>query len=212
LKGEQEAFRLAEAGAPVVVACPTLPIGPGDFNLTPPSLMTLAFCRGKLPAYLDCQFNMIDARDTAAGLRAALEKGRPGVRYLLSGVNLQLVEWLAIVGRQIRRDVPRWAVPYPMALAVAYASEWAADHLTHRMPMATVTGVKLTRFSMHFDGLLSRQMLGFTTRPLEESARDAVAWFRRQGLLAPASSSLATPVHFRDDRAACPPLPESVAP
>jgi dihydroflavonol-4-reductase len=50
LKGEQEAFRLADSGAPVIVACPTLPIGPGDHNLTPPSRMTLAFCQGKLPA------------------------------------------------------------------------------------------------------------------------------------------------------------------
>ncbi len=47
LKGEQEAFRLADAGAPVIVVCPTLPIGPGDHHLTPPSRMTLAFCPRK---------------------------------------------------------------------------------------------------------------------------------------------------------------------
>ena len=132
LKGEQEAFRLADAGAPVIVACPTLPIGPGDHNLTPPSRMTLAFCQGKLPAYLDCQFNMIDARDIATGLQAAMRVGQPGIRYLLGGVNLRLIEWLTIVGRFVGRRAPRWAVPYPLALMVAYASEWAADHLTGR--------------------------------------------------------------------------------
>jgi dihydroflavonol-4-reductase len=58
LKGEQEAFRLADSGAPVIVACPTVPIGRGDHNLTPPSRMTLAFCQGKLPAYLNCHLNM----------------------------------------------------------------------------------------------------------------------------------------------------------
>ena len=52
-------------------------IGRGDHNLTPPSRMTLAFCQGKLPAYLDCQLNMIDARDIASGLRAAMKVGRP---------------------------------------------------------------------------------------------------------------------------------------
>ena len=145
LKGEQEAFRLADSGAPVIVACPTVAIGPGDHNLTPPSRMTLAFCQGKLPAYFDCQLNMIDARDIAAGLRAAMKIGRPRIRYLPGGTNLWLSEWLTIVARLIGREVPRWQVSYPLALIVAYASEWAADHLTGRMPMATITGVKLAR-------------------------------------------------------------------
>ena len=183
LKGEQEAFRLADSGAPVIVACPTLPIGPGDHNLTPPSRMTLAFCQGKLPAYLDCRFNMIDARDIASGLRAAMKVGQPRIRYLLGGANLRLVEWLAIVGRLIGREVPRWQVSYPLALIVAYASEWAADHLTGRMPMATITGVKLTRHCMHFEAAASQKHLGLKSRTVEESARDAIAWFRQKGLL-----------------------------
>ena len=183
LKGEQEAFRLADAGAPVIVVCPTLPIGPGDHHLTPPSRMTLAFCQGKLPAYLDCEFNMIDVRDIATGMRAAMQVGQPGVRYLLSGANLRLIEWLTIVGRLAGRKAPRWEVPYPVALLVAYTSEWVADHLTGRMPLATVTGVKLTRCSMHFEAEKSRQDLGLTTRGVEESARDAIAWFRQKAWL-----------------------------
>jgi dihydroflavonol-4-reductase len=180
LKGEQEAFRLADAGAPVIVVCPTLPIGPGDHHLTPPTRMTLAFCQGKLPAYLDCEFNMIDVRDIATGMRAAMQVGQPRMRYLLSGVNLRLIEWLTIVGRLAGRRAPRWEVPYGVALAVAYASEWAADHLTGRMPLATVTGVKLTRRCMYFKAEQSRQELGLTSRGVEESARDAIAWFRQK--------------------------------
>jgi dihydroflavonol-4-reductase len=183
LKGEQEAFRLADLGAPVIVACPTLPIGPGDHNLTPPTRMTLAFCRGKLPAFLDCRFNMIDARDIAFGLRAAMKVGQPRIRYLLGGANLRLVEWLTIVGRLIGREVPRWQVSYPLALIVAYASEWAADHFTGRMPMATITGVKLTRHCMQFEAAASQKHLGLKSRTVEESARDAIAWFRQKGLL-----------------------------
>ena len=182
-EGEKEAFRLADAGAPVIVACPTLPIGPGDHHLTPPSRMTLAFCQGKLPAYLDCEFNMIDARDIATGMRAAMKVGRPGVRYLLGGVNLRLIDWLTIVGGLVGREPPRWQVPYPVALLVAHASEWVADHVTGEMPLATVTGVKLTRYSMHFDGEQSRKDLGLKSRAVEESARDEIAWFRQKGWL-----------------------------
>jgi dihydroflavonol-4-reductase len=183
LRGEQEAFRLAAAGAPVIVASPTLPIGPGDRNLTPPSRMTLAFCRGRLPAYLDCRFNMVDVRDVATGLRAAMETGKPGPRYLIGGENLRLIDWLRIVGEIVGRKPPTVAVPYHAALLFAYGSEWMADHVTGRMPLTTVTGVKLTRFNMHFNVTPSRDHLGLKPRATEESARDAVAWFSEHGLL-----------------------------
>ena len=123
---------------------------------------------------------MVDVRDVATGMRAAMKIGRPGVRYLLGGVNLRLIEWLTLVGRLTGRKVPRWEIPYPVALLVAYASEWTADHITGRMPLATVTGVKLTRYSMHFTAEESRRELGLTSRDLEDSARDAIAWFRQK--------------------------------
>jgi dihydroflavonol-4-reductase len=74
--------------------------------------------------------------------------------------------------------VPRRTVPYAVGLAVAYASEFFADHVTGRMPRATVTGVRLTRRLMHFDPSQSLAELGLTPRPIRESLADAVAWLR----------------------------------
>ena len=48
------------------------------------------------------------------------------------------------------------------------------------MPLATVTGVKLTRYSMHFTAEASQKELGLISRGVEESARDAIAWFRQK--------------------------------
>lgn len=175
---EQAAFALAEQGKPVIVVNPTLPIGPGDRGMSPPTRMTVDFCRGKLPAYLDCRFNMIDARDVALGMIAAMERGRPGKRYLLGNRNLRLHEWLRMVGERIGRPAPRWQVPYIVALAAGYCGEFLADHVTHRMPNATTTGVRLTRYCMHFDPTNSLQELGLTPRPLEESLTDALAFYR----------------------------------
>jgi hypothetical protein len=42
---------------------------------------------------------MMDVRDIAFGLRSAIEVGRPRIRYLLSGANRRLIEWLTIVIR-----------------------------------------------------------------------------------------------------------------
>lgn len=182
-RAERFAFELAARGAPVVVAAPTLPVGPGDRNLTPPTRMAVAFCRGDIPAYLDCRFNLIDARDVALGMVRALERGRPGVRYLLGNVNVRLSDWLRMLATVCGRKPPRWRVPYPLALAAAWVSERWADHVSNEMPLATVTGVRLTRRSMHFDPAASLAELGLQPRDITESARDAVAWYRGQGWL-----------------------------
>jgi dihydroflavonol-4-reductase len=179
-RAEQAVFQLAEAGAPVIVCSPTLPIGPGDRNQTPPTRLSVAFCNGKIPAYLDCQFNLIDVRDVADALVRAMQQGRPGVRYLLGGHNYRLIEWFEILGKVVSRPTPRWTIPYPLALAIGYVSEWWADHISHRMPMATVTGVRLTKRTMHFDPSATYAELGLKPRPIEESARDAVRWYREQ--------------------------------
>jgi dihydroflavonol-4-reductase len=179
-RAEQAVFQLAEAGAPVVVCSPTLPVGPGDRNQTPPTRLSVAFCQGKIPAYLDCKLNLIDVRDVADGLVRAMERGRPGVRYLLGGHNYQLIEWLQILGQIVNRSAPRWTIPYPVALAIGWFSELWADYISHRMPMATVTGVRLTKRIMHFDPLETFAELNLKPRPIEESARDAVSWYRQQ--------------------------------
>ncbi len=180
---EEEVFRMVEQGAPIIIVSPTLPVGPGDRGKTPPTRMSLAFCKGELPAYLDCRFNLIDARDAAAGMILAMQKGRTGIRYLLGGENLRLSDWLSILGKETGQPVPRWKVPYALALVVAWFSELWADYVTGKMPMATITGVRLTRRNMFFDHSASLKELGLHPRPIREAAHDAVAWYRSQGWL-----------------------------
>lgn len=182
-RAERFAFELAAQGAPVVVASPTLPVGPGDRNQTPPTRMAVAFCRGAMPAYLDCRFNLIDVRDVAEGLVRVIERGRPSVRYLLGHVNVRLSDWLRILAAACGRKPPRLQVPYVVALATAWVSERWADYVSGEMPLATVTGVRLTRRSMHFDPSASLDELGIRPRDISESARDALTWYRAQGWL-----------------------------
>jgi dihydroflavonol-4-reductase len=182
---ERYAFRLARNGAPVVIVNPTLPVGPGDYGRSPPTQMILDFCRGKRREYLDAELNLIDVRDVAEGMVRAMEYGRPGRRYLLGQENVSIRQLFAVLSRLTRIAEPRWRVPYAVALAAAYASELIADVWTHRPPVATVTGVKLTRRTMHFDARRSLDELKLQPRPVTDSLADAVAWFRKVGWLGP---------------------------
>ncbi|HEY8506400.1 MAG TPA: hypothetical protein VIL46_17585, partial [Gemmataceae bacterium] len=142
------------------------------------------FCRGKRGAYLDAELNLIDARDVAEGMVRAMERGRPGVRYLLGAENWSVRAVFDYLAKLTGLPEPRWRVPYPLALAAAYASEWVADVFTGTIPAATVTGVKLTRRRMHFDARRSLAELGLRPRPVAGSIAEAVDWFRETGWLA----------------------------
>lgn len=195
LRAENEAMARARAGRPVVVANPTMPVGPGDRGLSPPSRLIRDFCRGKLPARMDCTLNLIDVRDVAEGLIRTMERGVPGRRYLLGGENLTLLGLLETLSELTGVAVPRWRVPYALGLAVALASEFWADHVTGRTPKATVTGVRLTRRTMHFDPSRSLAALGIETRPIRQSLADTVTWLRENGQIPAQDASRPAPAH-----------------
>ena len=108
-----------------------------------------------------------------------MQRGTPGRRYLLGGENLTLLELFGLLSELSGVPVPRWRIPYALGLAVAVASELWADHVTGRPPQATVTGVRLTRRTMHFDPSRSLAELGLVPRPIRQSLADAVAWLHR---------------------------------
>jgi dihydroflavonol-4-reductase len=178
LLAERHAFRLARAGAPVVIVNPTVPVGPGDRGRSPPTQMILDFCRGRRREYLDGELNLIDVRDVAEGMLLALERGRTGRRYLLGAENRSIREVFALLAGLTGLPEPARRVPYGVALAAAYVSEFLADVWTRRCPTATVTGVCLTRRTMHFDARDSLAELGLRPRPVKEGLADALAWFR----------------------------------
>ncbi|WP_165229783.1 NAD-dependent epimerase/dehydratase family protein [Aquisphaera insulae] len=184
LRAEDAAMGMARRGLPVVVVNPTMPIGPGDRGLSPPSRLILDFCRGKLPVIMDCTLNLIDVRDVAAGLELAMARGEPGRRHLLAGENLTLAGLLEILSGICGVPAPRWRVPYAAALAIAHLSEFRADHLGGGPPRASVTGVRLARRIMHFDPSQSLAVLGLRPRPIRESLADAVNWLVGMGHLA----------------------------
>ena len=201
LRAERAAMERARAGRPVVIANPTMPVGPGDRGPSPPTRLIRDFCRGDLPARMDCTLNLIDVRDVAEGLVRVMSRGEPGRRYLLGGENLTLASMLGILSELTGVPVPRWRVPYPAGLAVAWLSEAWADLVTGRPPKATLTGVRLTRRSMHFDASKTLAELDLAPRPARRSLADCVAWLCQTGQI-PAAGPLGGPA---DRPGPCPP-------
>lgn len=176
---EQAVFQAIEKGLNAVVVCPTLPIGPGDRNLTPPGQMTADFLQGNIPAYLDGTLNFADVRDMAVWHHRAAKHGEVGRRYILSGYNLSIYQFFQMLSQESGRPCPKIRIPYPIALGWSYIEDFYG-RMSGRKPQSSVTGVKLCKRSMSFDGSRTWNSLGHWPRPLKESIRDTVAWHRER--------------------------------
>lgn len=180
---ERLALEAARAGFNTRIAIPTLPVGPGDFGLTPPSTMILDLVNGTTPAIVKCLLNLIDVRDIADGMIRIRDRGRTGERYILGKENMWMRELCMLLHDISGAPVPKRRVPSGMILLAGAVNEWIADHLTHRPPTAPLTGVRLARRIVHFDTTKAATALGFNPRPVETSLADQVNWFHAQGLL-----------------------------
>jgi dihydroflavonol-4-reductase len=178
---ERAAFEAAARGQPVVIVNPTLPVGPGDHRITPPTRMLLDFLNGENPAYLDFDMNVIDVRDAALGHLLAAERGAIGARYILGGENVRLSQVLGILHELTGLRMPTARISYPLALAVAAVSETIADRITRRPPKASLTGVRLAGTSMTFDNSRARRDLTLEPRPARWAIAAAVAWLQADG-------------------------------
>ena len=179
--GEQRARAAARAGVPVVIVNPTVPIGPGDHRMTPPTALLARFLDGGSTASLDCTLNLADVRDIAEGMILAAEHGRIGDRYILGGWNLSMRELAVLIGQFTGKPLrPIWIPPW-LALGVGLTGGWLATHITHTTPAATVEGVRLALRSSPLDIGKARRELGYAPRPIESALAEAMGWLMKQG-------------------------------
>jgi dihydroflavonol-4-reductase len=175
---ERYALDAAACGFPVVIANPTMPIGPHNGSLTPPTLMLQYFLSQRVQIYLDFIMNLVDVRDVAAGLLLAMERGQAGQRYILGGENIALKKLLAIIAAISGRKAVRIPIPAVMAQTTAVMLEFVADHVTHKPPAATLEGVRIALRSQALSIDKARRELGYAPRPiaaaLEESIQSVV--------------------------------------
>src|SRR5215468_1624013 len=172
--GEQHALQAAASGFPVVIANPTMPIGPHNGNLTPPTLMLQYFLSRRVQIYMDFIMNLVDVRDVAMGLRLAMERGQTGQRYILGGENISLKKLLAIVSVISGRRAVRIPIPAVVAQTAAAMFEFIADHVTHKAPAGTIEGVRIASRSQALSIEKARRELGYAPRPIGGALEEAI--------------------------------------
>jgi len=196
---EVVALREAARGLPVVIVHPTTVLGPGDRRPTPTGTIVVHFLNGRMKLYTDLMHNVVDVRDVAEGHALALEKGRPGERYVLGGENLAMSELVKMLGELTGLPTPRFAIPHPLLHAIGRVNEWFSDHVTHREPLVPLEAKLHAVDSRAFDSSKARRELGFEARPARAVLIDAIRWFASEGFCPAATAErIASQPAFRE--------------
>lgn len=186
---EEIALEAGRKGANVVVVNPTTPIGEFDIKPTPTGRIVVDFLKRKFPAYVDTGLNLADVKEVARGHVLAMEKARPGERYILGGENLTLKQILDKLAALTGLPSPKMKVPHAVAMGFAVFDQFFTGMVMGKEPRATIDAVKMGRKKMFASSAKAEHELGYKALPVEGALRRAVDWFQAHGYVAPAAEA-----------------------
>lgn len=185
---------LAKSRLEVVTVIPGWMHGPGDVSLTSAGQLVLPLLECKLPSLLDGGSSTVDVRDVAYGLIAAAEGGVAGGRYIVGGRYVSFADLAAAPTRVTGVPAPKRTIP-PAILETLERVAERVSVLTNRPSNLTLDGVRTLHLKLDASSERAVRELGTTFRPLEDTLRDAVAWFRENSYVFTSSArSPAVPI------------------
>lgn len=175
--GEMEAMKFYREGLPLVVVNPSFVVGSPDDGPSIGGKFLLNTLKGKFKAYLAMGFNCVDVKDVARGHLLAATQGRIGERYILANENKTLIELLRLLEKCSGVKAPHFYIPYPIAYGTATLIEGIGRLFGKDFPIDR-NRVRSSRYYTFYSHEKATRELGWIPRPLEETLREAVAWFR----------------------------------
>jgi len=174
----EEVCREATAdGLPVVIVNPGEVLGPNDVALiTACNLVDFA----KSWPVLVCTggTSVVHVDDVAEGVIAALERGRPGERYILAGENLTIRQLAELTADLLGQRKP--IVSVPNRLLAWLGAIGTALHLPLPFNPAVLPYATLYWF---VDNTRARTELGVSFRSARETLAQTLAWLAENGLV-----------------------------
>jgi dihydroflavonol-4-reductase len=163
---------------PVVIVNPSLLLGPGDTRESSTKDIRL-YLEGQIQAVPTGGLNLVDARDAAAGARAAMRKGRVGERYLLGGPNWTFREWMSHVEDLSGVRGPFLSPSLGAALLLAGIARKVLPLVGGAFKLDDES-IRMSALYWYCDSAKARDELGFVTRDPMETLRDTIDDLRRR--------------------------------
>jgi dihydroflavonol-4-reductase len=156
-------------GAPVVIALPSQVYGPGDRSAVGSVLRRASLGRLRATALDEVGLGFVHVDDEARGIAAALDAGRAGESYVLSGPTMHLADAIAIAAAVGGHRGPRLRIPTAVLRSVAPAAALLGGPNLAEMVSA---GAGVTHWA---SSAKAERELGFRPRGVEQGLRDTFA-------------------------------------
>jgi dihydroflavonol-4-reductase len=178
-QSQELAEQYARDGLNLCIVNPTLPIGPGDIGPTPTGRYLIGMIKNPVVVYTDSVTNAGDVRDIAAGHILAMDKGEKGRSYILGGLeDVSMKAFIELSFRILNKKKPVLKISGRAFEAIGYLMEMYAEFVSGEAPVVTSQAARASAMGLRADCSRAQKELGYTCRPLEDSIRDAIAWFR----------------------------------
>lgn len=186
LYAEQSALEHREGGPEVVCVNPSLLLGPGDTRGSSTEDVR-KFLEHKIPFVPAGGIAFVDARDAANALILAMEKGRPGERYLVNAANMSLEAFFGRLERISGVQAPPIRVPRTHPTLAGVSADLlgrAAKALNLTSPLDRVSA-EMAQFYWYCDAGRAKAELGWDHRDPNDTLYDTIADLRDRGIVWP---------------------------
>ena len=187
LYAEQAALAANGDGLEVVCVNPSLLLGPGDARGSSTEDVR-KFLERRIPFIPGGGIAFVDARDAAAALVLAMERGRAGMRYVVNAANMTLASFFGRLERMSGVKPPPVSLPRtPPTLAGVGAELFgkAARALNMKSPVDKVSA-EMAQYYWYCDARRAQDELGWDHRDPNDTLFDTVRDLRERGIVWPA--------------------------
>ncbi|CAG0966271.1 Aurachin B dehydrogenase [Anaerolineales bacterium] len=171
-----EVLNATETGLEAVIACPTGVIGPYDFRGSMMGSLIHDAAVAKPTLYVDGAYDFVDVRDVAEGLISAVENGKRGESYILSGQKISVRYLLETIREITGRNFFQMKIPFDLARFAALFTPMYYQ-LANATPRFTPYSLEVLQSNSNISHAKATQELGYLPRSLYESIKDTVKWF-----------------------------------
>jgi len=181
-EGEREVMKAVKEGLDAVILNPTAVIGPFDYRGSLLGQALLKIYQNKLPFLVSGGYNWVDVRDVVAASLQAIESGRMGENYILSGKFCSLEELSVMISKISDCKIP---VIVPVSLARTACPFFKIySIISKKEPLYTYQSLNiLVNSPTNISNAKAVKELKYKPRPLEQTLSDTFDWYRERNII-----------------------------
>ncbi|XP_050205575.1 uncharacterized protein LOC126655424 [Mercurialis annua] len=180
------ALQAAADGVPIVMVYPGVIYGPGKLSTgNVVAQLLIERFQGRLPGYLghgNDRFSFSHVDDVVQGHIAAMNKGRLGERYLLTGENASFMYVFDVAAIITNSNKPGFCIP----LWASWGYGWLLIlicYITGKLPLVSPPTVRVLRHQWAYSCEKAKAELDYHPRSLQDGLKEVLPWLKSLGVI-----------------------------